>query len=216
MKNILAVVVVVGVLMTFSCIGTYAQGEQPTQVDVTLTDFNVAISNMQLPANTPIRFTVTNNGAVMHEMVLEKAGMADSPMEMENLESKELAESEIEDIDPGTTRSATWVLAEPGEYQLACHVPGHYEKGMVMKFTVMGGDPALAAVAAPAVARPAEAQASKAVLAVQANKGTGANAPGTLPVTGGPAANLPLWLLACAGPVLFALGTVLRLRTVRL
>jgi uncharacterized cupredoxin-like copper-binding protein len=45
-------------------------------------------------------------------------------------------ESEAADIEPGKTKTLTWTFTEPGEYQLACHVPGHYEAGMVIPIAV--------------------------------------------------------------------------------
>jgi uncharacterized cupredoxin-like copper-binding protein len=42
----------------------------------------------------------------------------------------------VEDIDPGQSTTLEWTLDKPGQYQLACHEPGHYEQGMVATFTV--------------------------------------------------------------------------------
>ena len=47
-------------------------------------------------------------------------------------------ESEIEDIGPGEMKTLTWTFAEPGRYQFACHLPGHYEAGMVLEVEVTG------------------------------------------------------------------------------
>jgi uncharacterized cupredoxin-like copper-binding protein len=63
-------------------------------------------------------------------VVLEKAGAVDQPFEMNG------KETEIEDIASGQTKSATWTITQPGEYQLACHLPGHFEAAMVERFTV--------------------------------------------------------------------------------
>jgi len=81
-------------------------------------------------------FTVTNAGNDVHEFVIEPAGEVDAPMEGE-VNGKDI-ESEIEDIAPGQTKTLTWTFAEPGQYQFACHLPGHYESGMVLKVEVTG------------------------------------------------------------------------------
>ena len=47
-------------------------------------------------------------------------------------------ESEIEDIAPGQSKALTWTFAETGRYQFACHLPGHYESGMVVEVEVTG------------------------------------------------------------------------------
>jgi uncharacterized cupredoxin-like copper-binding protein len=75
-------------------------------------------------------FLVTNGGDQTHEMVLEKAG-DDVPLAAAGVES------EIEDIAPGATAEVTWTITEPGTYQLACHIPGHFEEGMVTTFDVV-------------------------------------------------------------------------------
>jgi uncharacterized cupredoxin-like copper-binding protein len=46
------------------------------------------------------------------------------------------SESEIEDIAPGETDELEWTFTEPGRYQFACHVPGHFEAGMVVEVEV--------------------------------------------------------------------------------
>jgi uncharacterized cupredoxin-like copper-binding protein len=91
---------------------------------VTLSEFKVEISNANLPAGTAVTYVITNNGKITHEMVLEKAGVADEPLEFNGVGQ------EAEDIEPGTTRSVEWTIPDAGGYQLACHVPGHYEAGM--------------------------------------------------------------------------------------
>jgi uncharacterized cupredoxin-like copper-binding protein len=100
-------------------------------LDVTLADFSVVVSPTTVKAGQPITFTVANAGAVTHEMVLEKAGDDDVPLAADDVES------EIEDIAPGATADMVWTITEPGSYQLACHVPGHFEEGMVTTFEVV-------------------------------------------------------------------------------
>jgi LPXTG-motif cell wall-anchored protein len=101
--------------------------------NVTLSDFKVELSTDNLPAGTAIAFAITNNGPSLHELVLEKAGVADEPLEFNG------TAQEAEDIEAGTTRAVEWTIPEAGQYQLACHVPGHYEAGMKTTFTVTAG-----------------------------------------------------------------------------
>jgi uncharacterized cupredoxin-like copper-binding protein len=42
-------------------------------------------------------------------------------------------ESEIEDIAPGEMAELEWTVTESERYQFACHVPGHFEAGMVIE-----------------------------------------------------------------------------------
>ena len=103
---------------------------KPVAITVTLADFTITMSQTTVPVNSPITFTATNTGTVKHELVLEARGANDSPFEANG------TASEVEDIDPGETVTLEWTLTEPGEYELACFEPGHYEQGMVTYFTV--------------------------------------------------------------------------------
>ena len=167
-----------------------------THVDVTLTEYRIRTTSTDIPAGVPVTFAVTNNGQTMHEVVLEQAGAVDQPLEMNG------AEAEIDDIAPGETKSATWTFTQPGVYQLACHVPGHFEAGMVQQVTVTsatGSEGGL--IAAPLqVAAPAEEDVGE-----HENRPSAGSAvtlavtmPATLPAAGSTAALWPLWWLAVA------------------
>lgn len=99
-------------------------------VNIGLWEFGIAADRMTLTAGEEYTFVVTNSGMMIHELVIEPAGTIDEPLE------KDDEESEIEDIEPGGTAEMTWTFDEPGAYQYACHIPGHYELGMVLEFTV--------------------------------------------------------------------------------
>jgi uncharacterized cupredoxin-like copper-binding protein len=101
-----------------------------TTVEVTLADMTITSSLTTFKVGQPYEFVVTNVGEVEHEMVIEHRGDNDKPMEVDG------QESEAPDIEPGKTATLTWTFTEPGEYQLACHVPEHYEAGMVLPIEV--------------------------------------------------------------------------------
>lgn len=102
------------------------------EIAVELGEFYVDPSTTTLQAGVEYTFVVTNVGVLIHEMVIEPAGAVDEPFEKGDMES------EIEDIDPGETATLTWTFDEPGAYQLSCHIPGHFESGMVIEITVEG------------------------------------------------------------------------------
>jgi uncharacterized cupredoxin-like copper-binding protein len=99
-------------------------------VAVTLNDFTVTPSQTTLKVGVPYTFTITNDGKAQHELVLEKATDVDVPLQASG------HEAEAEAIDPGTSKTLEWTFTAPGEYQLACHVPGHFEAGMFVKIEV--------------------------------------------------------------------------------
>jgi predicted lipoprotein with Yx(FWY)xxD motif len=107
-----------------------AMGEN--EVAVELGEFYVKASTVTLQAGQEYTFVVTNAGVLIHELVIEPAGAVDEPFEKGDMES------EIEDIEPGETDTLTWTFDEPGTYQLSCHIPGHFESGMVVEITVEG------------------------------------------------------------------------------
>jgi len=122
-----------GVILTLLAsliFASLASAKAATEANVTLSDFKVELSTDNLPAGTAITFVISNKGAVAHELVLEKEGAVDEPLEFNGVPQ------EAEDIESGTTRTVEWTIPEAGKYQFACHVPGHYEAGMKTAFTV--------------------------------------------------------------------------------
>lgn len=126
-SKLLVLLLAAGLLLSLAACGPKAPAG-PTVVKVTLTEFKITMDQTTLPAG-PITFEITNNGAIDHEVVIEPAGANDEPFSLNGVES------EKEDIHPGDTVTLDWTL-EPGDYQLSCHVPGHFEAGMYTTFTV--------------------------------------------------------------------------------
>lgn len=102
------------------------------EIAVTLSDFTVQSSDVTFQAGQEYTFTITNDGAAVHEFLIERAGADDEPLEANG------EEAEVEDIQPGSIATLTWTFDEPGNYQLTCHVPGHYPAGMALNITVVG------------------------------------------------------------------------------
>jgi len=107
---------------------------EPVCVGVIVDDFVVRPQRTTFRVGETYIFAVGNEGAAVHEFVIEPAGADDAPFQVE-VNGKE-QESEVEDIAPGETAELEWTFTEPGHYQFACHVPGHYEAGMVIEVDV--------------------------------------------------------------------------------
>jgi uncharacterized cupredoxin-like copper-binding protein/predicted ester cyclase len=99
-------------------------------VHLDLFEFGISANPLTLQVGQEYTFVAHNSGQMVHEVVIEPAGTIDEPLE------KDDQESEIEDIGPGETAEMAWTFDEPGDYQYACHIPGHFELGMVLVFTV--------------------------------------------------------------------------------
>ncbi len=102
----------------------------PLNVTIYLRDYAVELSDKVLPAAMPLHFTFINQGVVEHNVVIEKAGANNAPMELRGTPSA------VGIIFPGQTLDASWTIDQPGNYQIACHLPGHYAGGMVQTFQV--------------------------------------------------------------------------------
>jgi uncharacterized cupredoxin-like copper-binding protein len=78
-----------------------------------------------------VRFVLTNNGKLMHELVLgtRKDLEAHASM-MRRGESMQHDESYIAHVPPGRTGEIVWKFNRPGQFDFACLVPGHFEAGM--------------------------------------------------------------------------------------
>lgn len=108
---------------------------EPICVGIVVEEFKVQPQQTTLRVNQPYIFAVGNAGKITHEFVIERAGADDEPLEVE-INGKE-QESEAEDIAPGETKELAWTFTEPGHYQFSCHVPDHFEAGMVVEFEVL-------------------------------------------------------------------------------
>jgi len=108
---------------------------EPICVGVIVDDFVVRPQRTTFRVGETYIFAVGNEGAAVHEFVIEPAGKVDEPLESEINGQKR--ESEVEDIAPGETDVLEWTFTEPGRYQFACHVPGHFEAGMVIEVEVV-------------------------------------------------------------------------------
>jgi uncharacterized cupredoxin-like copper-binding protein len=94
-------------------------------------EYSIAMSRHQLTAGQPVTLVITNRGKGMHEVILARFGAGDHALEVNG------KEYEAEHIAPGATRTVTWVVPQAGKYELACHMPGHFQMGMRTPFTVV-------------------------------------------------------------------------------
>jgi len=133
----------VGVLVVavFLLVGCGAQSNS-NDVTITLTDFGVESSRTTFEVGVPYHFTITNNGAINHEIMImppltEEQMMMN--MDMEAMDKMALAMVEEDELTPGATKTLDYTFTEPapaGTLEFACHVEGHYVAGMKLSITV--------------------------------------------------------------------------------
>lgn len=91
---------------------------QEKRIEISLADHRFEPANIELEQHTRVTFVLTNRGKEVHEFSIGYYGI------------------EVEEIKPGETKELTFVTVDAGEFETACHYPGHYEVGMHGKLTV--------------------------------------------------------------------------------
>ena len=130
MRGPIVAVIAVGVAVAVP--SALAQnGAGAKAMHVTENEWGISGVPAKVQAGAELRITVTNRGGVLHELVLEHGGCA-----------KQCAvkiggkNAELENLAPGTSRSAIWTITKPGIYTFTCRKPGHWKAGMRRTFTV--------------------------------------------------------------------------------
>ena len=124
---------------------TAAPAQTGTPVAVTVSDVNgvsgPAMSMTMTVAPTsvaagPVTFTLTNNGSIVHEMIVLKTDTAYDQLAVTGGKVSEATSvGEVSELAAGKSKSVTLDLAA-GKYVLVCNVKDHYTMGMRAPFTV--------------------------------------------------------------------------------
>lgn len=94
-------------------------------------EFRYTPDRIEVKAGETVRFRVRSAGSLVHEMVLgdaaelrEHAKSMREPVGMAHKEANSLT------LDPDKAGELVWKFTNPGEFQFACLVAGHFEAGM--------------------------------------------------------------------------------------
>ncbi len=109
-----------------------APAGSPVCVGVREVEYAIKPDRTSFTVGQPYVFAIGNAGEMVHEFIIEPPG-AD---EKDVLKSADGKVAKAEDISPGQTKELAWTFTEPGEFEFACHRPGHYEAGMHVAITV--------------------------------------------------------------------------------
>ncbi len=140
-------------VLTFTVLTPVAAGARTSAAKAPTTTVAVAVGDtsgtadaMTMtvdPATAPagkVKFVVTNNGTILHEMVVVKlpAGKTFDQITV-NAKTNRISESanvgEVGNVPKGKTKSVTLTLKK-GNYALVCNIAKHYGLGMRAGFTV--------------------------------------------------------------------------------
>ncbi|MBI4236773.1 MAG: hypothetical protein HY688_05425 [Chloroflexi bacterium] len=107
------------------CGGSATSSGAPAEVEVTLSEYRVASSLTSFSKSAPFRFAIKNAGTTEHEWMVMPRGATEH--------SKMLAHA---GMPAGSARVQEFTFKRAGDYEFACHLPGHYEAGMVLPITI--------------------------------------------------------------------------------
>lgn len=106
-------------------------------IKITALDIKYDKPEIQVKAGETIKFVVTNTGKLRHEFMI--GDMEEQRQHAEMM--KQMPDMVHEDantltLEPGETKSLVWQFTRAGKLEVACHIPGHYEAGMVSNVIV--------------------------------------------------------------------------------
>jgi uncharacterized cupredoxin-like copper-binding protein len=79
-----------------------------------------------------VRLVARNKGKVLHELVLGTPEELRKHAElMKKFPGMEHEEAHMTHVKPGRSGHIVWQFTQPGTFQFACLLPGHFEAGMV-------------------------------------------------------------------------------------
>jgi uncharacterized cupredoxin-like copper-binding protein len=84
-----------------------------------------------------VKFVIRNKGKLMHEMVLgARAELDEHAAMMRKHPGMEHDEPYMAHVAPGKQEELVWQFTQPGNFEFACLIPGHFEAGMTGTITV--------------------------------------------------------------------------------
>ncbi|OOO02483.1 MAG: hypothetical protein USCGTAYLOR_01308 [Chromatiales bacterium USCg_Taylor] len=88
-----------------------------------------------------IRFEVKNDGKLRHEFTIGDATEQRTHAEMMKRDPDMVHnDPNTITVEPGVAKTLVWQFGEAGELEIGCHVPGHYEAGMVARVRVVAAN----------------------------------------------------------------------------
>lgn len=129
MKKIL-LVLILSVFLT-SC----GRSQPSTAIKVNMTDFAYNPNRFVVPSGREITLDIVNNGSVVHNFIIMKAGT------LPEQNFHEMDKSNIYwkiELTPGQNATTSFTApSKAGEYLIVCSTEGHYEAGMTARLVVV-------------------------------------------------------------------------------
>jgi uncharacterized cupredoxin-like copper-binding protein len=115
-------------------------------VRISLSEYSIDSSHTTFQTGVPYRLVIHDTGVISHELrvlprgesVTAMAEMGGSHGVMSHDHGNQLLHVGGETLESGVTVERDLTFFEPGEMELACHLPGHFESGMILDIDVSG------------------------------------------------------------------------------
>ena len=103
-------------------------------IDVHWSRFAPAV--IEVPADRPVTFVITNTDPIDHEWILGDAALH----ERHRTGTEPVHDTRPTEVslDAGATRRTVVTFEEPGAFTFVCHLPGHEAYGMIGTLVVTG------------------------------------------------------------------------------
>lgn len=86
---------------------------------------------LSFAAGETVRLLIVNEGEEEHEFVMDTVhAIAEHKVLMERFPEMEHDDANAVRLKPGEEAEIVWTFGEPGTFQFACLLPGHYDNGM--------------------------------------------------------------------------------------
>jgi uncharacterized cupredoxin-like copper-binding protein len=117
------------------------------EIAVELTEFGIQVPVTSFRTGQAYRFVIANTGVLSHELRILPFGSSAEMLEMgdgghmdmgDHQHGGELLLAGGSDLPAGASYSVEHVFRQPGEFELACHIAGHLEGGMLLPIVVEG------------------------------------------------------------------------------
>lgn len=132
-----AIVVLAGCGADDDTASTPGSDSSARTVEVEMRDNEYSPTTVDVDAGETVRFVFTNTGKVTHEAYVgDPAAQAEHADEMESMGGMDHGDDDTLVVEPGETGELTYTFDEPGEIQIGCHQPGHFEAGMVLDIVI--------------------------------------------------------------------------------
>jgi len=108
---------------------THVLGPGPVTVRIRISRSHFSTSRIRVRPHTTVQFVVVNRDPIGHEFIIGDADVH-ARHESGHEASHPPVPGEVS-IPPLSTGTTTFELHEPGVVEFACHLPGHFQYGMV-------------------------------------------------------------------------------------